>query len=59
MAIIRTHDITLYDKDNIILKPLSDEHLPLLYQWNSFMFITSMFCLWQVMCKRGFVVWYL
>ncbi len=35
MAIIRTHDITLYDKDNIILKPLSDEHLPLLYQWNS------------------------
>ena len=35
MAIIQTHDITLYggNKYDIILCPLSDEHLPLLYKW--------------------------
>ena len=38
MSIIRTHDITLYggnDTYKIILHPLSDEHLPYLYKWNS------------------------
>ncbi len=38
MSIIRTHDITLYggnDAYKIILHPLSDEHLPYLYKWNS------------------------
>jgi RimJ/RimL family protein N-acetyltransferase len=38
MSIIRTHDITLYggtDDHNIVLRPLSDEHLPLLYKWNA------------------------
>lgn len=38
MSIIKTHDITLYggtDTYKIVLKPLSDEHLPLLYKWNS------------------------
>ncbi|MDR1692975.1 MAG: GNAT family N-acetyltransferase [Oscillospiraceae bacterium] len=35
MSIIKTHDITLYggNKDDIILRPLCDEHLPLLYKW--------------------------
>jgi len=38
MSIIKSHDITLYggnDEYDIILRPLSDEHLPLLYKWNS------------------------
>jgi aminoglycoside 6'-N-acetyltransferase len=38
MSIIKSHDITLYGsigKYNIVLKPLSDEHLPYLYKWNS------------------------
>lgn len=38
MSIIRTHDITLHggnDTYRIILRPLSDEHLPCLYKWNS------------------------
>lgn len=38
MAIIKTHDLALYggsDVHNIVLKPLSDEYLPLLYRWNS------------------------
>lgn len=38
MPIIKTHDITLYgrcDTYNIVLKPLCDEYLPLLYKWNS------------------------
>ena len=38
MAIIKTHDLALYggsDVCNIVLKPLSDEYLPLLYKWNS------------------------
>jgi RimJ/RimL family protein N-acetyltransferase len=38
MNIIRTHDITLYggtDENRIVLLPLSDEHLPLLYKWNA------------------------
>lgn len=36
MPIIKTHDITLYggnDEYDIVLKPLCDEHLPLLYKW--------------------------
>lgn len=35
MSIITTHDITLYggNKYDIILRPLTDEHLPLLYKW--------------------------
>lgn len=38
MSIIKTHDITLYggnDTYKIVLRPLSDEHLPYLYKWNS------------------------
>ena len=38
MSIIKTHDVTLYggyDTHEIILKPLLDEHLPLLYKWNA------------------------
>lgn len=35
MSIIREHDITLYGSNDVILKPLTDNHLPLLYQWNS------------------------
>lgn len=35
MAIIREHDITLRGDKGIILKPLTDQHLPLLYKWNS------------------------
>jgi len=35
MSIIKSYNITLYggSKHDIILKPLSDEHLPLLYKW--------------------------
>jgi RimJ/RimL family protein N-acetyltransferase len=36
MSIIKIHHVTLHGKTNqfdITLKPLSDEHLPLLYQW--------------------------
>ena len=35
MNIIKTHDITLYGGNNtdIILRPLSDDHLPYLYKW--------------------------
>lgn len=38
MSIIKSHDITLYggnDTYKIILRPLSDEHLPYLYKWCS------------------------
>ena len=35
MSIIKTHDITLYGGNDIVLRPLCDEHLPLLYKWNS------------------------
>ena len=38
MSIIRSHDITLCggnDEYKVILCPLSDEHLPYLYKWNS------------------------
>ena len=35
MAIIREHDITLHGNKNIILRPLTDQHLPLLYKWCS------------------------
>ena len=35
MSIIKSHDITLYggNEIGIILRPLCDEHLPLLYKW--------------------------
>lgn len=35
MSIIKNHDITLYGGNgiDIILRPLCDEHLPLLYKW--------------------------
>jgi len=35
MNIIKTHDVTLYGGNDIdvVLRPLSDEHLPLLYKW--------------------------
>jgi len=35
MSIIKTHDVTLYGGNDvdIILRPLCDEHLPLLYKW--------------------------
>jgi len=37
MSIIQTHDITLYGGNDmdIVLRPLCDEHLPLLYKWNA------------------------
>ncbi|MCL2420525.1 MAG: GNAT family N-acetyltransferase [Defluviitaleaceae bacterium] len=38
MSIIKTHDITLYGSTgefDIVLRPLSDKHLPLLYKWNA------------------------
>lgn len=37
LAIIRTHNVTLYGGNDvdIILKPLADAHLPLLYRWNA------------------------
>lgn len=38
MSIIRSHDIILHggnDMYKVILRPLSDEHLPYLYKWNS------------------------
>lgn len=35
MAIIKEHNVVLEGKDGIVLVPLTDEHLPLLYQWNS------------------------
>ncbi len=37
MTIIKTHEITLYGGENnsIVLRPLSDRHLPLLYKWNA------------------------
>lgn len=37
MPIIKSHEITLYGGNNynIVLKPLSDKHLLLLYKWNS------------------------
>lgn len=38
MSAIKIHDVTLHggnEKYNIILRPLSDEHLPYLYKWNS------------------------
>jgi len=35
MSIIKTHDLTLRGgpEGNIVLRPLSDEHLPYLYKW--------------------------
>lgn len=36
MNIIKTHDVTLYGNTgeyDIVLRPLRDEHLPLLYKW--------------------------
>jgi len=38
MSVIKTHDVTLYGSTgeyDIILRPLCDEHLPLLYKWNA------------------------
>lgn len=38
MSIIKTHNITLYggtDDIDIVLRPLCDEHFPLLYKWNA------------------------
>lgn len=37
MSIIKTHDITLYGGNDIdvVLRPLCDAHLPLLYKWNA------------------------
>ncbi len=38
MPVIRSHDVTLRGSAgdlNIVLRPLSDAHLPLLYRWNS------------------------
>jgi len=38
MAVIQSHNITLCGGNaeyDIVLKPLSDDHLPLLYKWNS------------------------
>ena len=37
MSIIKTHDVTLYggNEEDIVLRPLRDEHLPLLYRLNA------------------------
>lgn len=38
MSVIRTHEVTLYGRNDVfdvILRPLTDEHLPLLYRWNA------------------------
>ena len=38
MRIIQSHNITVYggnDEYKVILRPLSDEHLPYLYKWNA------------------------
>ena len=37
MSIINSHDISLYGGNSmdIVLSPLHDNHLPLLYRWNS------------------------
>ena len=35
MSIIRSHTITLTSPSGIFLRPLCDDHLPLLYRWNS------------------------
>ncbi|MDR2570531.1 MAG: GNAT family N-acetyltransferase [Oscillospiraceae bacterium] len=38
MSIIKTHDVTLYGSSgnfDIVLHPLCDENLPLLYKWNA------------------------
>lgn len=36
MSIIKTHDITSCGgKDDIVLRPLSNEHFPYLYKWNA------------------------
>lgn len=37
MAIIKTHGITLYggNDQDIVLRPLNDSHLPLLYRWHA------------------------
>lgn len=37
MSIILSHDVTLYGGGNVrlVLRPLCDEHLPLLYKWNA------------------------
>lgn len=35
MSIIKEHNIILEGNDDIVLVPLTDEHLPLLYQWNA------------------------
>lgn len=37
MSIIRSHEVTLYGGNDVdvVLRPLSDQHLPLLYRWNA------------------------
>ncbi len=38
MPVIQSHDITLYGDSgtyDIVLRPLADDHLPLLYRWMS------------------------
>ncbi len=38
MSVIQSHDVTLHGGDEtnrIVLRPLKDEHLPYLYQWNA------------------------
>jgi len=37
MSVIKSHDIMLYggSNNNIVLRPLSDEYLPLLYIWGA------------------------
>ena len=38
MSVIRSHDVTLYggtDEFDVVLRPLCDAHLPLLYKWNA------------------------
>lgn len=38
MSIIKSHNITLYggnDEFDVVLRPLTDEHLPYLYKWDT------------------------
>ena len=38
VSVIKRHDITLYGGNQqyeVVLRPLTDEHLPVLYQWNA------------------------
>ena len=35
MPVIQSHGVTLRGENGLVLRPLCDDHLPLLYRWNS------------------------